>query len=361
MSFRLSKVVKGYQPVQCVPGGLLAWRRNTLYRADLDLNHFEPICELPIRAAWLAGRSTDFLTRILRFEIRSSVMLDEDTVLLAQRDKLFTLKLSTGEWRFDFEIPNGRRLLALSTLTGANGSRIACFGEYLHNPEGAPVGIWRRDPDGKWTRPAEFPAGSIDHIHNIVETRDGRVWVLVGDMGKRPGFWRSDARLERLEPIAVGEQQFRACWLWQAPDGVCHYAMDSNIEPNFAMRMEPGSDAFERCEPLAGSSIYATYSDNYVAFSTALEPGEFPGRPIRAITARRPAPVFSGHCAHIHVIEGGRLHNVLSAKMDGLPFGIAQFATFYFPAGPMPVDRFFAFGRSVKEYDSACLMFERLD
>ena len=53
MSFRLARVVKGYQPVHCLPDGLIAWRRNTLYRADRDLRHFEPICRLPVRAAWL--------------------------------------------------------------------------------------------------------------------------------------------------------------------------------------------------------------------------------------------------------------------------------------------------------------------
>ena len=78
MSFRLARVVKGYQPVHCLPDGLIAWRRNTLYRADHELRHFEPICTLPVRAAWLARHATRLLTRILRFEIRSSVLVDRD-------------------------------------------------------------------------------------------------------------------------------------------------------------------------------------------------------------------------------------------------------------------------------------------
>jgi hypothetical protein len=361
MSFRLARVVKGYQPVHCLADGLIAWRRNTLYRADSELRHFEPICTLPIRAACVARRATRLLTRLLRFEIRSSVLVDDDTLLIAQRDMIFALALSTGKWAVDFRIPDGRRLLALSAVTQADGSRAACFGEYLHNRDGSEVGIWRRDPGGEWSRTAEFPPGTVDHVHNIVETPDGRVWVLVGDMEHRAGLWRSDAALERLEPIATGAQEYRACWLWQAPDGVCHYATDSDIERNHLMRLPSGSDRFERGEPLAGSSIHAAASKNYVAFATSLEPGYFTGNTLRAITTRRPGPAFVGKCAHIHVIEDGRLETVLSARMDGWPLTLAQFPNFYFPGGPMPDDRFYAFGRSVRDYDGACLMFERSD
>jgi hypothetical protein len=45
--------------------------------------------------------------------------------------------------------------------------------------------------------------------------------------------------------------------------------------------------------------------------------------------------------------------------MDGWPLTLGQFPNFYFPAGMMPDDRFYAFGRSVRDYDGACLMFER--
>jgi hypothetical protein len=360
-SFRLTRVVRGYQPVYCLPDALIAWRRNTLFRADLELCHFEPICTLPIRAARVARFASPMLTRLLRFEIRSSVLIDDNTLLLAQRDLIFALTLSTGEWRIDFQIPNGRRLLSLSAVTQRDGSRAACFGEYLHNVDQSAVGIWRRDRAGEWSRSAEFPPGAVDHIHNIVETRDGRVWVLVGDMEDRPGIWRSDSALETLEPVATGAQEYRACWIWQAPDGTCHYATDSNIERNRLMRLAPGSDGFEHGEPLAGSSIHAGLSNNYMAFATSLEPGYFTGNTLRAITTRRPGAAFIGNCAHIHVIKDGRLETVFSARMDGWPLTLGQFPNFYFPAGAMPDDRFYAFGRSVRGYDGACLMFERTD
>jgi hypothetical protein len=45
--------------------------------------------------------------------------------------------------------------------------------------------------------------------------------------------------------------------------------------------------------------------------------------------------------------------------MDGWPLTLGQFPNFYFPGGTMPDDRFYAFGRSVRDYDGACLMFER--
>ncbi len=358
-NFRLARVVNGYQPVHCLANGIILWRRNLLYLADLELRHFEPICRLPVRAAFLARFATGLMTRILRFEIRSSVMLDNDTLLLAQRDLIFAVSLSTGKWKVDFRIPDRRRLLSLSAVTEAGGSQAACFGEYLHNVEGSPVRIWRRNPEGEWSCSAQFPRGAVDHIHNIVETADGRVWVLTGDMNERAGLWRSDPALEWLKPIATGSQAFRACWLWQAPDGVCHYATDSNVEPNHLMRLLPGCDRFQRGEPLAGSSIHAGISRNYVVFATSLEPGYFNGNTLRAIFTRRPGAAFVGNSAHIHVIEDDNLQTVLSAQMDGWPLTLAQFPNFYFPAGLLPDDRFYAFGRSVRDYDGACLMFER--
>ena len=360
-SFRLARVVAGYQPVHCVPGGLIAWRGNTLYRADAELRRFEPICTLPIRAASIARLASRLLMRLLRFEIRSSVMIDDDTLLLAQRDMIFALNLSSGKLRLDFRIPDGRRLLALSAVTQADGSKAACFGEYLHNVNRCAVRIWRRDSTGEWSCSAEFPPGVVEHIHNIVETPDGRVWVLVGDMDHCPGVWSSNSALERLEPIATGAQQYRACWLWQAPDGVCHFATDSNIERNRLMQLSPGADTFQRGALLAGSSIHAGLSRNYVAFATSLEPGYFTGNTLRAITTRRPGSAFVGKSAHIHVIKDGRLETVLSAPMDGWPLTLGQFPNFYFPAGIMPDERFYAFGRSVRDYDGACLMFERSD
>jgi hypothetical protein len=359
VSFRLARVVRGYQPVHCLPEGVIAWRRNTLYRADSDLEHFEPLCTLPIRAAWLARMATPLLTRLLRFEIRSSVMVDDDTLLVAQRDMIFAVSVSTGEWTLDFRIPDGRRLLALSAVTGPDGSRAACFGEYLHNVDGSAVRIWRRDPAGHWSCSAEFPPGAIDHVHNIVQTSDGNAWVLVGDLGHRPGLWRSDWKLESLEPIASGAQEYRTCWLWEAPDGTCHYATDSDIEPNRLMRFECASKQFERGEPLTGSSLHAAFSDTYVAFATALEPGYFRGNTLRAITTRRPGPAFVGNRACIHLIEDGKLHTVLTAQMDLWPLTMAQFPNFYFPAGRLPRDRFYAFGRSVSDYVSSCMIFER--
>lgn len=359
--FRLASLVEGYQPVHCLPDGLIAWRRNTLYFADLKLRHFEPICRLPVRAPFLAQFATRLMTRMLRFEIRSSVMLDCGTLLLAQRDIIFAVNLSSGRWEIDFRIPDARRLLTLSAVTQADGSRSACFGEYLHNVDGSAVRIWRRSASGEWLSSAEFPPGTVDHIHNIVETPDGRVWVLVGDMNQRAGVWRSNSTLDLLEPIATGSQSFRACWLWQAPDGVCHFATDSNIERNHLMRLLPGSSRFERGEPLAGSSIHAGVSKNYAVFATSLEPGYFSGNTIRAIFTRRPGAAFVGNCAQIHLIENGKLKTALSAPMDGWPLTLGQFPNFYFPAGMLPDDRFYAFGRSVRDYDGTCLMFERAD
>lgn len=360
MSFRLAHVLAGYQPVHCLDDGVILWRRGTLYRADFALTRLERLCALPTRSPILTRFAPPLIARILRFGIRSSALIDNGILLIAQRGTIFAVSLAQGAWRVDFQVPDGRRLLSLSAIETASGERIACFGDYFHNRDGAEVGIWRRSAgaDGTWTRSAAFAPGQIDHVHAVVQTRDRRVWILTGDLAHAAGIWRSDPALDQLDPVVVGAQMYRACWLWQAPDGICHYATDSNVSENRHMcfaddrAIEPGA-------LLRGSSIYAGAGEGYVAFSTSIEPGEPTGNMVRDFTTRRPGPGAIGDCAAIHVIEDGRLSSVFSARMDGWPLRLAQFASFSFPGGEMPADRFYAFGRAVRGYDGACLVFER--
>ena len=360
MSFCLAHVLAGYQPVHCLDDGVILWRRGTLYRADFALTRLERLCDLPTRSAILTRFAPSLIARILRFGIRSSALIDDDLLLVAQRGTIFAVSMAKGTWRVDFQIPEGRRLLSLSAIETDGGDRIACFGDYFHNRDGAEVGIWRRSPgiDGIWARSAAFASGQVDHVHAIVQTRDRRVWVLTGDLAQAAGIWRSDPALEQLEPVATGAQMYRACWLWQAPDGICHYATDSNVAENRHMSFaDPG--AIEAGALLRGSAIYAGEGDGYVAFSTSIEPGEPTGKMIRDFTTRRPGPGAIGDCADIHVIEDGQLSRVFSARMDGWPLRLAQFASFSFPCGAMPADRFYAFGRAVRGCDGDCLVFER--
>ncbi len=360
MTFRLTKVLKGYQPVHCLPDTVILWRRGVLYRADPGLTSFEPICELPTRSRLLTRFAPQLVARILRFGIRSSVMLDADTLLVAQRGTIFRVSLATGQWSVDLEIPDNRRLLALSVVE-RGGQRVACFGEYFHNVAGAEVAIWRRSPgrDGSWSRTVSFAPGAIDHVHNIVQTPDGMVWILTGDHDAGAAIWRSNFALDKISRFAAGKQSYRACWLWQSPRGAKHYATDSHLEPNHLLSFRDDAGSIAKRAPVAGSSIYAGTAETYVAFSSSVEPGEPSGKLLRDFTERKPGPGISGNAAVIYKLDDDGLSEVLSAPMDGWPLRLAQFATFSFPGGTMPADRFYAFGRAVRKYDGACLMFER--
>ena len=360
MSFRLAHVLAGYQPVHCLDDGVILWRRGILYRADFGLTRLEKLCALPTRSPVLTRFAPPLIARILRFGIRSSALIGDDVLLVAQRGTIFAVSIAHGTWRVDFQIPEGRRLLSLSAIEADGGERIACFGDYFHNRDAAEVGIWRRSPgaDGSWTRTAVFEPGQVDHVHAVVQTRDRRVWVLTGDLARGTGIWRSDSALEQLEPVATGAQLYRACWLWQAPDGICHYATDSNVAENRHMHFVD-TGTVEAGALLRGSSIYAGTGDGYVAFSTSIEPGAPTGNVLRDFATRRPGPGAIGDSADIHVIEDGQLSTAFSAQMDGWPLRLAQFASFSFPGGEMPADRFYAFGRGVRGYDGACLVFER--
>lgn len=359
MTFRLAKVVRGYQPVHCLSDGLISWRRGRLYRSDFDLGRFEPICDLPTRFPLLTRFAPRLIGRVLRFGIRSSVVLDGGDLLVAQRGEIFRVSLDDGRCELELRIPDNRRLLALSMVSDASGNKAACFGEYFHNPAGAGVNIWRRSADGAWRKTASFPADTIEHIHNICQTPDGTVYVLAGDLREGTGIWRSNFELDRLVPVMTGSQRFRACWLWQSQTGDIYYATDSHLEGNALRSFSPGSTDANEVAPISGSSIYAGMGPDYVCFSSSVEPGEPSGRTVRDFTERRRGPGISDDFARIYLLAEGKMEEILAARMDGWPLRLAQFATFSFPSGNLPDNRMFAYGRAVRRYDGSCLMFER--
>ncbi|MCC7182344.1 MAG: hypothetical protein IT509_02080 [Rhodocyclaceae bacterium] len=159
--------------------------------------------------------------------------------------------------------------------------------------------------------------------------------------------------------MLCGEQRFRACWLWQAPDGYNYFATDSQLERNRVLRFRAGDADVKEVASIAGSSIYAAQGECYACFSSSVEPGEPSGRTFKDFTERTPGPGIEGRDAVIYVLEKGRVNDVLRARMDGWPLRLAQFATFSFPGGMMPDNRFYAFGRAVKRFDGDCLLFER--
>jgi hypothetical protein len=279
---------------------------------------------------------------------------------------VFRVPLDTGRAEIDFEVPEGRRPLNLSVVVDReSGARWLCFGEYFANPDKRPVNIWRRrlDVEGQWEVAATFESGEVNHIHNLVQLRDGRVVALTGDFSDAAAIWSFSPTFLSRSVMLRGSQDVRACWLWESPSGEIHYATDSQFCINSVrtLHSSPGKVWTTELAAIAGSSIYACASDRRVAFSSSVEPGEATGNMVSDLLARSAGRGIVGADAVIYNLENGWVDEVFRAPKDFWPMRLAQFGTFQFPQGSMPHDRIVAYGVAVRGFDGACLLFERVE
>jgi hypothetical protein len=360
VSLVLAAVRRGYQPVCCLESRLILARGNALFWSDYQLSELRPLARLPALRPLIEGMPSRLLQRIFRTQIQSAAV-DGDDLFVVRRGAIHRVSLSTGQTELDFQIPQDRRLLAFAIVQGAS-ERHLCFGEYWGNPRRDPVNIWRRPLGGagRWDIAATFPAGSIDHIHAIQQLADGSVRVLTGDFDQAPAIWRTTADFGDLRIQVGGAQEYRACWLWEDPQGDLYYATDSQLEPNALRRVSRRSSGLdsEAVAPIPGSSIYAAARVSDVAFSTSVEPGELPKGAVAQLLERRPGPGIQGHDAVIYQFKDQVLREVFRARKDVWPMRLAQFGAFMFPGGTAPDGRIVAYGVAVNGYDGACLSFE---
>ncbi len=375
---KLEKVLKGFKPLAVTGEELILSRGRRLYRCDLELGRIKHLTTLPSLSArhHLSGiRTAD---RILRLSVSSMAVASPTIAFCTVADEIWRIDLDTGAAKLDFTIPAGRRALAFAVVENdiVQGKSIV-FGDYFMNPAGptlggqstgtsiGPVNVWFRPVDGEpnWKVLATFPASEVDHIHNIVPSRDGQdLFVLVGDTGDGVGFWKWSRSQGAFTPFQTGRQMNRSTWAF-ATDHTLIYATDTQLEQNYLVRSDLKPQAEPNIiAPIAGSSIYWGNVAGAVVFSSTVEPGLPSGALLQDILERRAGPGNSGNAAKIYRygFNDHRLDELFSAEKDALPLRLAQFGSFMFPAGMDHLeDRFFAYGNAVKGYDNACMLFTR--
>jgi len=359
VSLHLCKAIPGYQPLYCRPDSLILLRGRTLYRSDLELRRFVPFCKLPHER--LIGQiPSRLITRIFRLGADAAALLDDNEMLVARRSTIYRVSLETGAWAVDLAVPGGARALYLSAISDpATGERSICFGEYSTRFDGGAINIWRRGiaPDDAWQITGTFPAGEIDHVHNVCQVADGTIYILTGDFDRAAAIWKTDFALSSFAPVVRGSQDVRACWLWQSPAGALYFATDSQFETNHLRRIANGE--IEDVAEIIGSSIHAYGDKERLIFSTAVEPGALSGKRWRDIFDRTPGPGIVSNDAALYLLAGGELSLIHREAKDRWPMRLAQFGTFKLPGGKMPADRLYAFGVGVKRNDGRCLYFRQ--
>jgi hypothetical protein len=292
-------------------------------------------------------------------------MLGQDTLLAVCKSKIWKVSLKDGSFELDFEIPDNKKLLNFSKISGIDGFEDSiCFGEYFNNPHMECVSIWSRPLalNGRWRVVHTFDKGRINHVHNIIpDYRLGAVWILAGDFEQGASIWLAKRNFEEIKVVKYGDQSCRAVWMRHVVNNEYCYATDSQLSINCLTKLVYTSETCEimSLAEIEGSSIYSGESKDFTVFSTTVEPGESSDSVIKNIFETKPGPGIKSKNACIYLLDGAyNAREIFRAKKDLWPMRLAQFGTFMFPSGIMPQGYVYAYGLAVRKYDNVCLIFK---
>lgn len=151
------------------------------------------------------------------------------------------------------------------------------YGEYYGNLNHEEVSIYERLPSGQWKKRYTFPAGAVQHIHQLCydEFRDF-FWVLTGDKDHECVIWKMDKEFRKAEPVFEGKQKYRSCFIMPSEKGVA-YSTDTPLEKNWVYYSEELKDG-SWTEPtkvfeMPGPCIYGKkLNDGRFLMATSVEP-----------------------------------------------------------------------------------------
>ncbi len=322
------------------------------------------VADIPVSGRLRVGVKSRIFSRVFRAGVHAAQILTSRYVLVVSRGTIWRVDLETGGVVVDFVIPNNRRLLFLSRLSGeVEGLSSIVFGEYFDNPKRLPVGVWRRRAQvaAVWEQVYIFPQGAVNHVHNICSSQDGGLWILTGDFEHSAALWRSTSDFTRITAEFYGHQHFRACWLREFEDGRLIWATDTQLEENnlYQAIRSDGQWVAQLIGPIEGSSIYWQQTHDGVVFSSTVEPGEPRGRFFSDLFCRERGPGIRSDTAVLYLYDGkGEIRELSRATKDCWPHRLAQFGCFVLPAGVGPSGLIICSGQALSEIDGRVLLFQ---
>ena len=255
-------------------GSLYVSRRYAICRSDDGGRTWSLDCRVPAEGWTPRVARISLAARLLRFNIQAFRVLKDGARVAIARDGIYRAEAGEVEMRRTWAVTRGSRPINLA----AEGHRLL-FGEYGRvEMDTFHVRIFLSEDGGKSFEPAyEFPKGAVHHIHNIVvDPYADHYWVLAGDHGRQAGIGALSRDCRHLEWVVRGSQMGRAVRALVRPDCLL-YGSDSELEPNYIVRLDRKTGRYERLMPIEGSSLYATDFGNMGTISTSVEPSKVNG------------------------------------------------------------------------------------
>lgn len=316
---------------------ILVFRRGRFEIYDIFLNKFEFIVNYHLSYFDLFVYNFDLLVRIFRKGVRCGYLVEKNLVVLCLDKKVLEIDLKNKSLSRGFKTPDGSRPLVFTSISGIKGFIDGVyFGGYKSNPNKNSVSIYRRVSADEWVDVYTFPAGEIEHIHNIVQDpfRDV-LYVFTGDFENSSAIWVVEDNFNSIKAVVRGQQIFRACVGFSTVDGLI-YATDSPFSEN-SIRILKYSDGLwnsSLVKIINGPSIYGCIWKDKFVFSTSVE-GD--GRKVNLSYKLFGRSRGKGILDDNSIIYIGDYTNgfepIYKIKKDFLPFYLYQFGVLIFPTG----------------------------
>lgn len=355
------KVIHGFRPLSVCSKYVLWAKGYSIFVSDHKAQKFDWVCDVPVGWIKIIFSHIRVLQRLMRLEVYSAVLLEDDMFVLSTRGRLWHLDVQGKQVNLEHSLRVGSRPLSFLTLRQSQLYPDGVYyGEYSENVKREPVGIYHRNKYGVWNCIYNFPSGAIEHIHSLVENpNNGEMWVLTGDFDEAAGFWSLDSKFKNTQPLLVGRQEYRSTWASWHGDSA-YFATDSQLKRNSFCFISPDGQGWKTTTlaSIYGSSIYSAKTENWIAFSTAVEPLSSSTRSFKDVFDSKPGPGILGNDSYVYLWRKKNDIEVLfKLKKDWLPPTLFQFGTVIFPDYCVPDSDFlYCYCVGLKGFDGSTII-----
>lgn len=328
--------LKGYLVLACKGENIIYLSKlNKLFSYDISTNEFFKLYEFSTDFLTKISNLSNLLRRLFRKDIRYSILIDNNNLLMVRNKKIHRLNLKSLEVESVINLSRGSRPLNMTIVNSLIGfSDGIYFGEYFSNPRKTSVRIFRYSND-ELSVVYEFEEGMINHIHNIiVDLNLNCLWILTGDFENGSAIYQATDDFKRVKCILNGQQIYRSCVAFPTSDGLI-YATDSQFEKNSIFLLQRKNDNWQskKIFNMNGPCIFGTKIGKNFYFSTAVEAinsGNFIFKYLRNKRGpgiiRNQSEIVSGN------VQMG-FKTVYKNEKDVYPFLLFQFGNIIFPSG----------------------------
>lgn len=329
----------------------LLFNRMSFFLVNLITGEKTFACNLPVGKKTALLSQSRILSRLKRLNPKCAGRLSETR---------FVISLLRSIWLVDVEKKSCQKICDnpvgfSEVINFCSTSEGVYWGDYGRNTEHRAVKVYRLGADKQVKIVHTFEAGTVRHIHNIVQDGDGFL-LFVGDNEKQAGIYRVNYEWTEVKPWKIGQQKYRAVVGWPYHGGVL-YATDSVETENHIRLISAEGMEKELCS-LNGSCIYGCETKDHYLFSTTVEPHE--GGGIKDLFVDSLGGGIKSRDVTLVAVDKSDLSvkQVASFPKDGWPMKLFQYGRCIFAGGQQGSNTVWCSPVACKKFDGKSIKLE---